>query len=419
MRFTYDTKSGTEETRYVGFYDLSPGIGILSGTGGLPVCNGANGPYCTLPDGLGANAENLGSLLPAFDLTGALTSSGVKANGSLVQGVTCAATFATTGPYAGDRTRCLGGNSDAVTGTAGIEWTPDRDTLVYARYNRGYKAFGLNAGVMSASPYAAPEYINDFEVGLKKTFGHTFTFDGDAFYYNYQNDQVPLDAPVGGLNLTQFFNIPTATSAGIEFNAIWTPIDHLVFNLTYGFNYTDINTTCTAANVATIEAGGQAGACYLDALDPTASFPGARPVGNQTSSGAYYQAVNGNQLPQAPENKIAFNANYTFVFDPGNLTLSGTFIWKDTSTSSLFNQPYYVAPSWDQVDLRAVWSGNHDRYEVILFMKNVFNSLGYDAATGGYPQNAAAAVGYTSPIVTNSYDLTPPRTYGFEVHYKF
>ncbi len=423
LRFTYDTKSGTEETRYVGFYDLAPGLGILAGTPSgpdstFPVCDDTHKlPYCTLPAGLGYNAGNMGSLLPAFDLTGALTSSGVKANGQLIQGVTCAATFALSGAYAGDRVRCLGGNSDAVTGTAGVEWTPDRDTLVYARYNRGYKAFGLNAGVMSANPYAAPEYINDFEVGLKKTFGHTFTFDGDAFYYDYQNDQVPLDAPVGGLNLTQFFNIPNATSAGIEFNAIWTPIDHLVFNLTYGFNYTNINTNCTAANVATIEAGGQAGACYIDALDPAATMPGARPVGHVTSSGSFYQAVNGNQLPQAPENKIALNANYTFVFDPGNLTLSGTFIWKDTSTSSLFNQPYYVAPSWNQVDLRAVWSGDHDKYEVILYIKNVFNSLGYDAATGGYPQGSAAP---GSPeIVTNSYDLTPPRLYGFELHYKF
>jgi iron complex outermembrane receptor protein len=69
------------------------------------------------------------------------------------------------------------------------------------------------------------------------------------------------------------------------------------------------------------------------------------------------------------------------------------------------------------VDLRAVWSGNHDRYEVILFMKNVFNSLGYDAAVSGY--DIESPVGGGAPTVASSYDLTPPRTYGFEVHYKF
>ncbi len=420
LRFTYDTKSATEEGRFIAFDNFSPGDGLVygtPGTEGLPICTGAQGPTCTLPPGAGFNPGNMGSLMPALDITGALTNSGVKSNGQLVQGVTCAAYYATTGVYAGDRIRCLGGNSDAVTGTAGVEWTPDRDTLAYARYNRGYKAFGLNAGVLSATPYAAPETINDFEVGVKKTIGHTFTIDADAFYYDYENDQVPLDAPTGGLNLTQFFNVPKAISDGVEFNANWRPIDHLNLSLTYGFNYTSIKTGCTVADVEKIEAGtGNPGACYIDALDTGATQPGARPVGPMTSTGAFYQAVSGDRLPQAPLNKVAFNANYTFVFDPGNLTLSGTFIWKDSSVAEIFYRSYYLAPSWNQVDLRAVWSGNHDKYEVILFMKNVFNSLGYDAAVDGYNTDMPVGGGNT---VVSSYDLTPPRTYGFEIHYKF
>ena len=405
LRFTYDTKSGQEEARFIYFGDSGP-----------------TSPLAYY------NAANFGSLKPALDITGPLTASGLTPSGGLQQGVTCAAYYATTGTFAGDRVRCLGGNSDQVTGTAGVEWTPDLDTLVYARYNRGYKAFGLNAGVLSTNPYAAPETVNDFELGVKKTVGRTFTVDADVFYYNYNDDQVPLDFPTGGINLTQFVNIPTAVSDGFEMTANWRPIDHLSLSLTYGFNHTSISTGCTVADVLAIEGSPatntKPGACYVDTLDPGASQPGARPVGPaDPTTGAFYQAVNGNVLPQAPENKIALNANYTIVTEPGNLTLSGTFIWKDVSYASLFRQPYYTAPSWDQVDIRATWSGNHDKYEIIFYVKNLFNTLGYDAATPGYTL-VSNITGQSSAIhgnatVAPSYDLTPPRLIGGEIHFKF
>jgi len=169
--------------------------------------------------------------------------------------------------------------------------------------------------------------------------------------------------------------------------------------------------------VATLEAPGSTavyGGCVIDALDPSALAPGAKPVGGATTSGDFYQSIKGNQLPQAPENKVAFNTTYTFRFEPGNLSLSGTFIWKDKSYASIFDRPYYEAPSWNQVDLRITWSGDHDRYEIVAYAKNLFNSIGYDAAAAGYISGTAAS--YTQNA---SYDLTPPRTYGLEFHYKF
>ncbi len=392
FRFTYDDKTAQEEARFVAFDNFSPGVGF------------------GLPAGAGVNPYQLGAYMPALDITPALTNSG-SVGGVLTKGVTCAATVASSGPFAGDRVRCLGDHSSAPTGTAGVEWTPDHDTLVYVRYNRGYKAFGLNAGNLSATPEAKPETVDDIEGGLKKTFGHTLTVDVAAFYYNYSNAQVPLGFPVGGINLTQFINVPSAVSDGIELSANWRPVRDLNLSLTYGLDHTSIRSGCTAVN------GVATGACYIDANDPRALAPGARPVGGLTSSGDYYQAVKGDALPQAPENKIAINANYTLRFEPGNLTLSGTYIWKDQSFSSVFTRSYDRAPSWDQVDLRAVWSGNHDRYEIVLFVKNVFNSLGYDAATTGYYSGGnAAGSPYTQ---NNSYDLTPPRLYGAEVHFKF
>jgi len=177
------------------------------------------------------------------------------------------------------------------------------------------------------------------------------------------------------------------------------------------------------------------GTCFVDVLDPLALATGAKPVGtaipNSPSfpfsigptgvqaavSGNVLQSIKGDALPQAPKNKIAFNANYTWEFEPGNFTLSGTYVWKDKSYAGIFTRTYYEAPSWNQVDVRGTWSGDHDHYELIFFVKNLFNTLGYDAAggaTAGYTGNPA-----NPTFQQTAYDLTPPRTYGVEVHYKF
>jgi len=406
LRFTYDRKRALEQARFINFADLGAG----NGAPGTPSCS-TFAAFSTFGAGADAcvNAANLGTLFPALDITPVLISFNNNA-----KGVTCNVAEVLTGYYAGDYQRCLGDHSSSVSGTAGIEWTPDHDTLIYARYNRGYKAFGLNAGVISANPEAAPEHVNDYEVGLKKTFGHSLTIDADAFYYDYTNDQVPLDVPTGGINLTQFLNVPKAVSEGVEFVGDWRPIDHLDLSLTYALDHTNIKSTCNATGVvATPPPPG----CYVDAADSNGTQPGARPA--VVYQGTTFQSVNGNPLPQAPENKVAFNATYTFVFDPGTLTLSGTYVWKDKSYASIFNRPYYEAPSWHQVDLRATWSGNHDKYEVVLYVKNLFNSYGYDAAASGYDIQAPALDGGGPSQVVRSYDLTPPRLYGVEVHYKF
>jgi iron complex outermembrane receptor protein len=376
LRYTYDWKHAQEETRYILFSDgaLNPAV--------------------------------YGSLTPAVDFTPALTSQAID------PGVCAAPTVPTSGPYAGAQVRCLRGDSQALTGTAGIEWTPDPDTLVYARYNRGYKAFALNAGLNGPKPEVAPEVVNDVEIGLKKTIHGNLVIDADAFYYDYHNDQVPLSfiqttglASTLGIALGEFINIPTAVSEGIELTADWRPIRAWDINLTYGLDRTVITSNCTAVN------GVAVGACYRDPLDGPAVQPGARPVGARLPDGSFSQAVNGNALPQAPENKVAINTNYSWDFTPGRLIASATYVWKDKSYASIFTRSYDQAPSWDEVDFRLTWSGNHDRYEVIAYAKNVLNSIGYDAAASGY-----YGLG-NNPVA--AFDLTPPRTYGVEVHYKF
>ncbi len=380
LRYTSDHKAGTEIYRLISFDQT----GLLEEYGTF-----ASSPF-VVPS-------------TAYDITPVVISSPT----TVYKGTCSQPTQLTNGFY----TRCLNDSSSATTGTAGLEWTPDHETLAYARYSKGYKAFGFNAGTIAPQPESAPEHVDDYEIGLKKSFGRTLTLDMAAFYYNYQDAQVPVGVNNGGITLTQFFNVSKSHSDGFEFEGEWTPVSHLNFALTYSFNDTAIDSACTTTGA--VGAGVFPANCFPDANDPSGLAPGAKPKAFEALSGQILQSVKGNPLPQAPRNKVAFNTNYTFQFDPGDLTVSGSWIWKDKQYAGIFERSYDEAPSFSQTDFRVTWAGHNDRYEIIGYLKNAFNQRGYEAAATGIPN------GNITTFANSSYSLTPPQLYGVEFHYKF
>jgi iron complex outermembrane receptor protein len=392
IRYTHDNKFGTEWYRVI----------LMNGT-----------TY-------GANPTSLGTFFPALDATPFLAAGAIPvfAGGApqSVRGVSHPTGLLPNGQY----TRGLADSSNATTGTARLEWTPDPETLAYASYSRGYKAFAFNAGIIAVNNEAAPEAIDAFEAGLKKTFGGRVTVDGAVFYDKYHNAQIPIGINTGGIISSEFVSIPEAITAGAEFSAVWQVTDHLQLTATYSYNKTEIQSGCTLVN------GVATGSCFEDSSDPVALLPGAKPIGPRLPAHAsvppayclavadpnlcaQLQDIKGGPLPQAPENKIAFNGVYTWNFEHGDLSLAGSWIWKDRSYGSIFARTAESAPSWDQVDARLTWAGHQDKYEVILYVKNLFNTLGYNSAGFGQPLTTG-----TAPY----YDLTPPRLFGVEMHYK-
>jgi iron complex outermembrane receptor protein len=104
------------------------------------------------------------------------------------------------------------------------------------------------------------------------------------------------------------------------------------------------------------------------------------------------------------------------------LTLSGDWAWRGVQDGTIFNRSYDNAPSWDDFDLRALWKGPNDRYEIIGYVKNIFNTLQYEAANGGAGLAGNATQTFTAAGGLNEvgvFTLAPPRTYGLEVRYKF
>jgi iron complex outermembrane receptor protein len=366
LRYTDDHKAGYETTRLVQFLGTSGANSV-----GLDVTQAADAGTI-----FGAVPANAGPVT-------------VQPNGNI--------------------RRSLSASWNALTGDVTVNWTPTSDTLAYFRYARGYKSGGFAAGAFQAVPATVPEYVDAFEVGLKKTIGQTFTANAAAFYYNFANDQQPFTVATPGGNIAEIFNVPAVREYGLELEGIWRPIEPLTLNLQYSY----LNTRVT-----------KSGACVLDSADPFAVLPGAShagcaPVlnagGVETSQP---QNILGAELPEAPPNKVSLNGQYVFNFDPGKLTVSASFIWKDKTYGSIFNRPDALAPAYSTVNLRAIWDDAKDRYSIILFVNNLANTIGYDNVTETRLAGATSLAS-PNPTLVIAEGLTAPRTFGAEFQVRF
>jgi iron complex outermembrane receptor protein len=371
LRYTADHKYGYEQTRFFSFDDPS----VLGGA---------------------LTAPTLGALTPAIDITsGALA--GVI--GRTFPGAGMPTLNAATGYWQ----RSLNGTWGALTGNADLDWTPTEDTLAYLKYSRGYKTGGFNAGGLAVNPETAPEFVNAYEIGVKQTVSRTVQVNASAFYYNYQNDQQPFTLSDGATNTLQIVNIPDVRTYGVELEGYWKPIDPLLLSLSYSYLNSKVSNT--------------GGACVEDTQDPLAQLPGANTTGCTQffTATVHPQTVLGQTLPEAPPNKVAVNGQYTLRFDPGNLTLSATYVWKDGTYGSIFNRAGSLAPAYSQVNLRATWADAKNRYNLIFYVDNVTNAAGFDNVTY---TNLAPGAGYPLSII-GATGLIAPLTFGGELQFRF
>lgn len=313
--------------------------------------------------------------------------------------------------------RNLSDTWDAVTGTINLDWTPDDDTLAYAKYSRGYKSGGFLLGTLAPKPTADEETVNAYELGLKKTIGGRLILNASAFYNDFSGLQLNLSQlnAAGTAASNNFVNVD-AEAYGLELEATWQPIEPLQISASYGYLHTEITKGC----------------CFYDPADPSALKPTARPAGGTATTNnvlLVFQDLAGSKIYQSPENKFALNANYTFDFEPGSLILSGTYTWTDETTYQPFDNPDFAVPSYGTADLRVLWKDAADRYTLIGYVKNLTDEEGFTSTSSSNPTavfgnpNPGLVVGGTTYLrqtgTAINRGLIQPRTYGVELQYRF
>ena len=257
--------------------------------------------------------------------------------------------------------------------------------------------------------------VNAYELGMKKTFAGRLIVNASAFFNDFKDLQLNLSQlnAAGTAAANNFVNVD-AEAYGLELEVIWQPIRPLQLSASYGYLNTEITRGC----------------CFYDPADPGALDPAATPSGGSALSNGtrlVFQTLEGSNLYQSPENKFAFNGNYTFDFTPGSLILSASYTWTDETIYQPFKSRDLVVPSYGVADFRVLWNDIDDRYTLIGFVKNAFDEEGYNSTSStnpnaifDQPNPGSAATGtLTQTRTAISRGLIQPRTYGVELQYRF
>ncbi|MEW5688358.1 MAG: TonB-dependent receptor [Pseudomonadota bacterium] len=301
----------------------------------------------------------------------------------------------------GIRYRVLNNDWQGWGGTLGLDWKPDTDTLVYAKYTRGYKAGGFNSAQTTLPTFVTTkkEVIDAFELGAKKTINRNLQVNASAFYYDYKDLQAVMSTfePLLNTNTSLYANLPKATISGFEAETIWQPIQNLQINANYAYLHSKIKEAC----------------CFQDPDDPTALVPGSNRA--QVVGTSVLQDLKGARLGSATPHRVSLNANYTWEFEPGSLTLSSSYIWRSSTYFSVFNRYYNKGKAWEQIDARLLWNDADGKYTVIGFVKNLTDVKGQLTMAGSRITNPGPNFGFVNQDV----GFTNPRTYGVEFQYRY
>jgi iron complex outermembrane receptor protein len=390
LRYTKDKKTGIDMARYVA---RTPGTAIAAADAAPTLESAIIGlfPAGTPLSYIQTQVPTVGPLVAAAVLA-QTQGLALDVTQSQVCGLAACAADLQPNPGGGLR-RNLAGDWDAVTGTTGLQWEPNDNTNLYLRYSRGYKSGGwLGSNGLTANPYADPEYVDSYELGVKVVIARRLQLNTAVFYSDYDGFQTPLTVSLGTITASRFLNLQ-ARVQGVEVEATWSPLDRLQLLASYSYLDAEITRGC----------------CFVDNADPTALTSGAR-RDSVLPNGDVAQTLVGNRLPLTPEHKWTVGANYTWGFAAGSLTASGMYTDTADQQSTIWSNPIYTAPSFEVADFRLLWNDADNRYTIIGFVKNALDEIGYGSSTGSSP----TPVGSRRTV-----SLTYPRTYGMELQYRF
>jgi iron complex outermembrane recepter protein len=247
-------------------------------------------------------------------------------------------------------------NNQNVSWHFGINWTPVKDTLVYASASRGFKAGSFpNITVTTASALAPAqqEELTAYEAGVKSRLaGGRVKIDGAVFYYDYLDKQSELRVvdPTFGL-LYKLINVPKSREIGAELAVTLVPIRGL--SLTGSGTYLDSRVIGDFYNYSQFATG---------AADVT--------------------NFNGQQLPDTPKWAGDIGARYDWALGANHRAYLGGDVKMTGSTQSFFGayadaaagRPSLVNQAYTLLNLRAGVETANGRWRLEVYGNNVTNT---------------------------------------------
>jgi iron complex outermembrane receptor protein len=285
--------------------------------------------------------------------------------------------------------------SSAPTWLADLDYKPNENLLLYAKYSRGYRTGGIFANAPSNYRVFKPEKVDAYEAGLKWTLRGRLhgTFDVTGFYNNFSNQQLSVGfnaapgAPVSAT--TGIVNAGQSRIYGAELESSISPFKGFTIDGSYTYLHTEILR-----------------------IDPL--------VSNDPNFTLSAQISPGDALLLSPKDKLSVTGAYTLGLSHSSesITLGATFTHVDRERSSYaYNNPVTLAAYGSDLanlaplnllNLNLDWKSAFGHpVDISLFATNVTQKHYYAFVPG------LAGSGFESAV------LGEPRMIGARVRYHF
>jgi iron complex outermembrane receptor protein len=262
---------------------------------------------------------------------------------------------------------------ETLTPEASLTFSPNRETLYYAKVSRGYKAGGYNA--YAIQPSYDPEYLTAYETGVKATLpGKHVHVNAALFYYDYTDKQIITlapGAPQGTLPIVD--NAARASIRGLDLQAGYKPGN---LDLTLG-------ATLMSARFDEFES-----------VDPN------NPTNDPDRSG--------DQLPQAPHVSLVLGSAYQWKPTySGSLRLSLDYRYQSKVYFNPYHDPAVAQDAYSLLNAGIGYEHQKGTWYAELYGKNLTDEL--------YAQNIVRL----DPAMGTVRIWGEPRTFGIRLGYRW
>lgn len=250
---------------------------------------------------------------------------------------------------------------------AAADYQLTSSSLLYAKYDTGYKAGGFNLGGSSYQP----ETVTAYEIGSKNRFlKNTLQLNAAAFYYNYTDQQVTTYRFLAtGQPVQLVQNAGASRSYGVE-----TDLEYripVIGMLSLNVDYLHAFYTY-----------------FLSVADPS----------DRTVHGNVQLA--GNHPPQAPAWSFGMGLEHTWDLGAGALTFRVQSKAQTSYYFSFYNFPDTRQKGYTMSDAFLIYQPGDSHWKLTAFVRNFENSVVFRDA-----EESAYAAAY-------AYEFYPPRTFG-------
>ncbi|NKI16434.1 TonB-dependent receptor [Spongiibacter sp. KMU-166] len=277
---------------------------------------------------------------------------------------------------------------------AGASWFASDTTNVYATWARSFVGISFDPGRTTTQERAIldPSTSEAIEVGIKtELLGNRLRLNADVFHQETDNLQVSRLIP--GTIETEAFNAGLIESYGLELDFAWQVSNNLRIDGAATWLNTEFGTLVQTCYVGQTEEDG----CNID---------------NNGDGTPNAQDIAGTQAVDTPDVSYSISGRYEFPLESQDFDIFATasYSWQDDTFFQLSHDPLSTQEAYGLLDVSLGITERSDRYQIILFGKNVFD------------QEYVAQAGETDGVIGRVYVRTPrdaQRYWGIKARYSF